>query len=119
MTDDQQNNDEIIQSDELDWEGAEVHPGRPHGTVVSVRLSAPEAEHLRELASELDLTMSEVLRRALADFESLQARQPLHVFTYGGVEWPHTVRLLHSDHPHEPQPTSTELRPRIRERVTS
>jgi hypothetical protein len=119
MTDhDHNKSDETIESDELDWERAEVHPGRPHGTVVSVRLSAAEADQLRELASQLDLTMSQVLRRALADFESLPTRQPWQVFTYGGVDWPHTVRLLHPDRPHEPQPTSTELRPRIRERVS-
>jgi hypothetical protein len=119
MTDhDHNKSDETIESDELDWERAEVHPGRLHGTVVSVRLSAAEADHLRELASQLDLTMSQVLRRALAEFESLPARQPWQVFTYGGVDWPHTVRLLHPDRPHEPQPTSTELRPRIRERVS-
>ena len=119
MTDHELKNDETIEPDELDWERAEVHPGRPHGTVVSVRLGAPEAEQLRELAAELDLTMSQVLRRALAEFGFLQVRRSWQPFTYGGVDWPHTVRLLHPDRRHEPQLTSTELRPRIRERVTS
>jgi hypothetical protein len=119
MTDRKHQSDETIVSDELDWERAEVHPGRSHGTVISVRLSTPEAEHLRELAAQFDLTMSQVLRRALAAFGLQEARQPWQPFTFGGVDWPHTVRLLRPDRPYEPQSTSTELRPRIRERVTS
>lgn len=106
-----------IDPEELDWEQAEVHEGRPHGTVVSVRMDAAEAERLRTLASQLGLNMSQVLRRALADFEP-QPRALLtwHAFTFGGVDWPMSLRV----HPEIPvAESSTELRARIRERVQS
>jgi len=58
-----------IATEDLDWAHAEVREGRPHGTVVSVRLSAAEADRLRDIADHLGLNLSQVLRRALADYE--------------------------------------------------
>lgn len=91
-----------IAPDELDWGRAEVREGRPAGAVVSVRLDAQEVARLHALAATLELTVSQVLRRALAAYDDPNAglrerRRWLIPHTYGGVtpaiapEW-HTVR---------------------------
>jgi Ribbon-helix-helix protein, copG family len=56
---------------EMDWEHAEVAEGKPHGVAISVRLDAAEADRLRSLAASLHLNMSQVLRRALAEYDHL------------------------------------------------
>jgi predicted transcriptional regulator len=102
-----------INEDEFDWARARVQEGRPHGTVVSVRLDPDEAARLRELASTLGLNMSQVLRQALAQFPPRREGLLLawRAWTSGGVDWVREV-----ERPSDA--TSTELRPRIRETVS-
>ena len=81
--------------DEMDWDQAESRPGKSHGVVVSVRLDKADADRLRSLASDLDLSMSQVVRRALAAFDpnagagrmikSILAYQS--AFTFGGANF--------------------------------
>jgi Ribbon-helix-helix protein, copG family len=84
MTDDVQD----IEPDEVDWANATVHqPQRPQ-SVVSVRLSAEETARLREISETLGITVSQVLRRALAAYDSGREVAPLRrvivsAFTYG------------------------------------
>lgn len=83
-----------IVPEELDWAEAVVQEGRHPGTVVSVRLDASEAARLRSLADAIGLNVSQVLRRALAEYEPNtegEARDPvfLPAFTYGGTALPH------------------------------
>jgi predicted transcriptional regulator len=82
---------DTIESSDLDWDKAVVRPGHPHGAVVSVRLDPADADRLRTLAAQLDLNLSQVIRRALAAFEPArlqaiqrQLAQTLQGFTYGG-----------------------------------
>ncbi len=106
--------DEEIKSEDLEWQRAVVQEGRPHGTVISVRLDAGEAERLRRLAETLRLNMSQVLRQALADFDPRVGRAGVtwRPFTFGGVNWPTKVEI----DPNEPRAESrTELAPRISE----
>jgi hypothetical protein len=81
---------ERIGSDELDWENAQVHEGRQPGAVVSVRLGPAEATRLRGLAVASGLTVSQVIRMALAEFEPQPAEHAgkklfVSAFTYGGA----------------------------------
>jgi hypothetical protein len=100
-----------IGSDELDWENAQVHEGRQPGVVVSVRLGPAEAARLRGLADASGLTVSQVIRQALAEFEPNGAqhkeRRRLFVaaFTYGGAmsSQQQSWRLV------VPQPEQTQL----------
>ena len=95
-----------IDPEELDWAEAVVQEGREPGAVVSVRLDASEAARLRTLADALGLTVSQVLRRALAEYEpdtEGETRDPvfLPAFTYGGTalprgpiwHWVHSAQL--------------------------
>jgi hypothetical protein len=68
-----QNDRPEINTDELDWDNAVVREGRPHGAVVSVRLDPAEAARLRSIAASLGVNLSQVLRRALADYDPTQA----------------------------------------------
>jgi predicted transcriptional regulator len=114
-----------IDPEELDWVEAVVHEGRQPGAVVSVRLDADEAARLRRLAEALGLNVSQVLRRALADYQpdtERGARDPvlLSAFTYGGTALPHEpiwhwvhsaqLRLMAGDDAGAggPLPTATE-----------
>jgi len=123
---------EEIGTEELDWEGSVVHDGRQAGSVVSVRLDAVETARLRRLADGLGLNVSQVLRRALADFQPQPERRVFVAFTHGGsvpsfsgwrcefrsaaqLRWPETSeRCEHQT----AELTSTELT-RIVERVTA
>lgn len=83
-----------IDPEELDWAEAVVHEGRQPGAVVSVRLDPVEAARLRSLADALGLNVSQVLRRALAEYRPDTERDVsdpvfLSVFTYGGTALPH------------------------------
>jgi Ribbon-helix-helix protein, copG family len=83
-------NETNIGSDELDWENAQVHEGRQPGVVVSVRLGPAEAARLRGLADASGLTVSQVIRQALAEFEPKGAQHTerrlfVAAFTYGGA----------------------------------
>jgi predicted transcriptional regulator len=98
-----------------------------HGTVVSVRLDAAEAERLRKVATELQLNMSQVLRRALANFDPEahlqdQVRSTLRAyvraFTFGGTSFVGRVHV----HPEGEErslefPESTTVDARVRERI--
>ena len=84
--------------EEMDWAAAEARSGSAHGVVISVRLDESDADRLRSLASELDLNMSQVVRRALASFDpalspAVELRRAVHAavthsyvtaFTFGG-----------------------------------
>lgn len=92
----QSRSDEIDRyRDEMDWDQAESRPGKSHGVVVSVRLDEGEAERLRSLASDLDLNMSQVLRRALASFDPTAGSGRMikailayqSAFTFGGANF--------------------------------
>jgi hypothetical protein len=77
-----------IQPDDVGWDEAVVQEGRQPGSVVSVRLSPGETVQLRIQADKLGVTVSEVLRRALAAFEppaTIDAHRKVlvSVFTYG------------------------------------
>ena len=126
--------DNEISTDELAWDEAVTHEGRRPGAVVSVRLDEDETARLRALAAHLDLNLSQVIRRALAAFETEAERAGTRVvlgaFTYGG-----TVPTIHNQAwswivsqqlpittdersgSGDPAPTSTEPT-RIVERVT-
>lgn len=95
-----------VDPEELDWDEAVVREGRQPGAVVSVRLDADEAARLRSLADVLGLNVSQVLRRALADYRPDTDREAggrvfLSVFTYGGTalprapiwHWVHSAQL--------------------------
>lgn len=77
-----------IEPDDVDWENAAVRePQRPQ-SVVSVRLSAEETAHLREISEALGITVSQVLRRALGAYDPGREMAPLRrvlasAFTYG------------------------------------
>lgn len=81
--------------EEMDWDRAEAKEGKSHGVVVSVRLDQAEADRLRSIASDLGLTMSQVLRRALASFDATAAPQAVKAllssymtaFTFGGTNF--------------------------------
>lgn len=118
-----------ISSEELAWDEAVVHEGRQPGAVVSVRLDAEETARLRGMADRLDLSVSQVLRRALTEYnpdkEQTAEWVVLRPFTYGGTEqawrWVVTKQLTMSTEERtgsgDPVPTSTEPI-RIVERVT-
>jgi hypothetical protein len=77
------------QPDEIDWDKAVVREGRQPGSVISVRLSTEETVQLRAHADWLGVTVSEVLRQALAAFEPRAKTDPtreafVSAFTYGG-----------------------------------
>ena len=79
-----------ISSHELDWDEAEVREGRQPGAVVSVRLGPAEAARLRALADSSGLNVSQVIRRALAEFGSKREQRReqkvfVAAFTYGGT----------------------------------
>ncbi len=111
--------------DQMDWENAEVVQGKPHGVVISVRLDAAEAEHLRTVASDLHLNMSQVMRRALAAFDPQgHIVQELPIFgpiTVGGAAWTGSVSVRPAGEAVEQwtRPESTTIDTRVRERVTS
>lgn len=91
-----------IDPEELDWAEAVVHEGRQPGVVVSVRLDPVEAARLRSLADTLGLNVSQVVRRALSEYEPENERDTwspsfLPVFTYGGTVLPHEP-IWHSVH---------------------
>lgn len=75
---------EEIGTAELDWDGSVVHDGRESGAVVSVRLDPGETARLRRLAEELGLNVSQLLRRALAEYQPHTERRVLVAFTHGG-----------------------------------
>lgn len=115
---------------EMDWDAAELRSGRPHGVVVSVRLDSAEADRLRALAAQLDMNMSQVLRRALGSFDSAQASisdlmkslitASMRAYTFGGGTWVGKAHVRSKDeeeHLMEP-PTETVVR-QIRERIAS
>ena len=82
-----------ISADEVDWKRGVVHEGRQPGAVVSVRLDPAETAQLRRLAELLGMTLSQVLRRALAAYEperESDGGRKLFVgaFTYGGTTPP-------------------------------
>lgn len=123
-----------ISSEELAWDEAVVEEGRQPGAVVSVRLDPEEAERLRAMADSLDLNVSQLLRRALAEYspekEQKAGRVLLSAFTYGGTvptsyeqvwRWVVSEQLAMPTEEHtgsgDPAPTSTEPI-RIVERVT-
>ena len=78
-----------ISSEELAWDEASVQEGRRPGAVVSVRLDAEETARLRGFADRFDLNVSQVVRRALADYNPDKAQAAervfLSAFTYGGT----------------------------------
>jgi hypothetical protein len=78
-----------INADEIEWDEAVIGEGRQPGSVVSVRLDPEETARLRQLANALGVTVSQVLRRALAAYDpagdATTSREILsRVFTYGG-----------------------------------
>jgi len=97
-----------ISADELDWKNAEVQEGRQPGVVVSVRLGPAEAARVRVLAESAGLTVSQVIRRALAEYEAQNtAREPkvfVAAFTYGG-----TMPLAYEQVWHSTGPAQTQL----------
>jgi hypothetical protein len=124
-----------IDSADVDWDKAEVREGRQPAAVVSVRLSPEEAARLREYAESLGVTVSEVLRQALAAFEPGQGRQDsrdviVTAFTYAASSMPafeegwtytgpqHLFSLPELAKVGTAAPTGTEPA-RIKERVTT
>jgi len=108
----------------MDWEHAEVAEGKPHGVVISVRLDAEEADRLRSLATNLHLNMSQVLRRALAEYDPNPSGSDwpsLHgPLTLGGASWTGVVRLIEAGEPKSwDRSESTTIDVRLRERVTA
>jgi Ribbon-helix-helix protein, copG family len=107
---------------EMDWEHAEVAEGKPHGVAISVRLDAAEADRLRSLAASLHLNMSQVLRRALAEYDpnpSSSGRPSLHrPFTLGGASWTGVVCLIEAGESKSwDRSESATIDVRLRERV--
>lgn len=84
---------------EMDWDKAERRPGRPAGTVVSVRLDSDETARLHDFAASLGLSMSQVLRQALTSFDpetssQVSRRWALSPFTFGGAAWIGQVAVM-------------------------
>jgi ribbon-helix-helix CopG family protein len=80
-----------IGTDELDWGAAQVHDGRQPAVVISVRLGPAEASRLRASADASGLTVSQVIRNALAEYEAKgevaasDRKVFVSAFTYGGT----------------------------------
>ncbi len=69
--------------DEMDLDAATPRAGRPHGSVVSVRLEPDEAKRVRRIAEAEGLTLSQVMRRALAAYVPADP-SPAGSAVYGG-----------------------------------
>lgn len=109
-----------IRREDVDWEKAAVREGQQSGTVVSVRLNSSEAERLRGFAEASNLTLSQVLRRALTEYEpspkASPARWAIEPMTRGGLDWSDVLRELILEPPRGESKSGT--RPvRIREKV--
>lgn len=84
-----------IAADELDWDAAEVQEGRQPAVVISVRFGSTEAARLRAHADAAGLTVSQIVRKALAEYEARAEEASkrkvfVSAFTYGG-----TMPLVH------------------------
>lgn len=124
-----------IEPDEVDWDNAVVREGQQAGSVVSVRLSPEETVRLRLHADMAGVTVSQLLRRALAAYEPSAKGEPSRkVFvsaftyaagipasfeagwTYSGLQqlwWAHSLARAGTAVPTATEPT------RIVERVTT